>query len=272
MTPSRAQQIKKERMEKLIRSLEESLKKPEGKTSEEKKDEQEISEISSEKDYWTISGVNYRNQTCEVNLLKTLLDNGTARTQDEWAEYSRQAKQKNDFYVGDFPLYHALFRAMYNARNSDETEQARAFLKKQFEEKWLTSLTRIKYMPQGKDIIIHNYGLKDKIEIPENFIGKDEWVKDSSTSEIYNSLLGSNNIQEINEVYKWIANVPAYLWRVNSKPNSIDERVARFGADSDRVNLDCYGSPQYVNPSLGVRFASMPAGMRASQKFLRGGK
>ncbi len=212
--------------------------------------------IDGNSNHWTITGVNYRNQIQEVRLLKTLLDNGNAKTQDEWIEYSKQARARNDFYTGDYQLYHSLFKALYLSRdssNKQEIEEARVFLEKQFKERWLMTLTRIRYLPQGKDSVIHNYGMPDKLEIPVDFMGKDEWVKDSKTPQVYNALLGTNNLQEINQIYSWITKKPAYLWRVNNKPKSVEERVAWFIAYSDRANFYCNRFVSGRDASFGVR-------------------
>ena len=214
-------------------------------------------EVHTSKDFWTITGANYRGKSVTVDLLKSLLDKGNARIQDQWVEYSKQAKTRKDFYVGDFPLYHAVFRALYQNKDSltDKTrvEEARTFLEKQFNEKWLMTLTRVRHMPKVRDTVIHNFGMPDKIEILEDFVGGDEWVKDTITPQVYNTLLGNNNIQEIQDIYKWITKKPAYLYRVNSKPHAVSERIARFGAGSGWAYLSCNGDPAYTYSSLGVR-------------------
>src|SRR3989344_6047677 len=81
-------------------------------------------------DFWSISNVPYRDGLYRVDLAKTLLDNGNSHTQDEWAEYSRQAQQQNKFHVGDFPLYHALFTELSNVKDA-AAEEAREFINQQ---------------------------------------------------------------------------------------------------------------------------------------------
>lgn len=39
--------------------------------------------IQSAQDYWRVPGVNYRNGVYIVDLAKTLLDSGNAKTQDD---------------------------------------------------------------------------------------------------------------------------------------------------------------------------------------------
>jgi hypothetical protein len=215
--------------------------------------------LQSNSGFWTIENVPYRNQLLQVDLLKELLDNGNAKTQDKWSKYSKMAKRSGDFYVGDFPLYHSLFASLYNLKDKSNIEEIRSFLQKQFKEKWLTTLTKIKYNPKGNDEIIHNYNLADEYSFHDSFIGPDEYVKDSNNKTNYKSLLGSDNLQEINSVYKWITEKDAYLWRINSKPKTLDERVARFDALSGRAGLSCNWYPSGQYSSLGVRAAKQRA-------------
>ncbi|MBI2109724.1 hypothetical protein HYT58_00955 [Candidatus Woesearchaeota archaeon] len=86
------------------------------------------SNIEDKTDFWRIPGVNYRNGIYVVDLGKVLLNNGSSKTQDRWAEDSRKAIPKGEFHVGDFPLYHALFKALYERRTDHTTEEARRFI------------------------------------------------------------------------------------------------------------------------------------------------
>ena len=177
---------REERAEELRKKLEEKRGKGKAKPeSPEAETPQGNLEVKTSQDYWTIQSINYRNQLVSVDLLKTLLDNGSAKTQDDWIEYSKQAKTRNDFYTGDYRLHHALFRALFLSRDSanrQQAEEARAFLEKQFHDRWLMTSTRIKYMPKAKDIIIHDYGMQDKLELQESFVGDDEMTHDRPTS------------------------------------------------------------------------------------------
>ena len=201
--------------------------------------------------FWTFNGVNYRNEIYNVDLSKTLLDNGTAKTQQSWAEYSEEAMKRNDFYTADMPLYHSLFTTLSKLQ-TQEAQEAREFIKKQMREKWLTTLTRIAYQPVGKDKIIHNYGTGNKYELEENIVEKTRIIEAADSSAL-KALLGTDNINEINSVYQILNSTPTFIWRLNSKPDSIDERVAGFYAGSDRVSLSCNRNSAVAYPSLGVR-------------------
>ena len=235
------------------------------KTSKTKKQKQAITsttlttEFSLEDltDFWRVNGVNYRNGIYQVGLLKELLDNKVTKTQDEWVEYSKEAIAKDEFYVGDFPLYHALFSTLFrnkdHAQFKDNIEQARQFLQKMFNDYWLMTLSRIKYKPSGQDLVTHNYGLQDKLEVQENILGTNGYINQINPQNELNAILGSNDVNEINQVYKWITGKDAYLWRVNSKPEKIDERVAGFIASSYGAGLGCGGDPSGSDGALGVR-------------------
>ena len=209
--------------------------------------------------FWSISGVPYRNTIETVDLAKNLLDNGNAKTQDDWILFSRSAKQSGEFYVGDFPLYHALFTTLFIMRDHPakrkEVEEMRSFLKDKFEKYWLTTLTRIIYQPRPQDTIVHNKAMSDECRVNVDFIDRDEYVKDSQRPHDYKTLLGTDNLGVINSVYNWITGKDAYLIRINQRPTTVQERVAWFVADSARAVLGCGRYPSDANPALGVRVA-----------------
>ncbi|MFA5174467.1 MAG: hypothetical protein WC438_04775 [Candidatus Pacearchaeota archaeon] len=207
-------------------------------------------------DYWTIPNVSYRNGIHTFDLSKTLLENGQAKTQEQWAEYRKIAQPKAEFYTGDMPLYHAVFTALFEQKDNPQfkqiAEEARQFIQNSMRQKCPITLTRIAYQPRGKDKIIHNYKTNEQYELEEKIIGPDRLIESGDCLAL-KSLLGNGDINKINSVYQWINQTNAYLWRLNEKPKNVDERVARFNALSDGVDLDCYGVPEDADASLGVR-------------------
>lgn len=210
--------------------------------------------------FYRINGVNYREGIYTVDLLKNLLDKGNYKTQDEWVEYSQQAQQNNEFYVGDLPLYFAIKHSLYqnreNPRYKAKIEDVKQFLKQQMFDNCLITLTRIKYSRRGKDKVIHNYGMPDQYEISEDLFGPNELVKDSNNNAAYKALLGTDNTKEINDVYKWLTGVDAYLSTLNYPiyQRSIEHVVGLF-TDSARVTLGCDWDIGFLTHSLGVRAA-----------------
>ena len=208
-------------------------------------------------DFWQVNGVNYRDGIYQIDLAKTLLDNGNNRTQNEWVEYSKKAIARNEFYVGDFPLYHSLFSVLFrnkeNTKYKDRINDVKELISKNMFNYWLMTLTRIEYKPSWKDKVIHNYGMQDQYGIQEDIVGKDDYITQINPQNELKAILGSDNINEINQVYNWITGKNAYLWRINKKPEKYIERVAWFGASSGRAGLDCYRDPDDSNKVLGVR-------------------
>ena len=209
--------------------------------------------IRSIKDYWQIPGVEYKGETSMYDLSKTPL---ATKTQEEHAKHRETVMQNNDFYIGDIPLYHAIFTAAFKQPNSKQKEEIRRFIQEQIRSKYPITLTRIQYTPKGKDKIIHNFGTNEQYDLEEYIAGPDRKIESEDRNAL-NALLGTDNINEINEVYNWINNKPIYIWRVNEKPEQIEERVAGFIANSDRFNLNCSGSPQGSYEGLGVRRAKI---------------
>ncbi len=216
--------------------------------------------ISTIGDYWQVSGVNYRNGIHTVDLAKTLLDNGNAKTQDEWASYSESALTQNEFRAPDYPLFYGLVKALYSAKDNStkaqEVEEAKKFLKDTSRARWLMTLTRIDYQPIGEDIITHNFGTREKYEEKTDFVGLDGLLTDKATPASCKALLGSDNVQEISDVFQWLNGTNTYILRVNSKPDQLIERVAGFWAGSVRAGLGCGRNSSVSRESLGVRLSA----------------
>ena len=208
--------------------------------------------------FYSINGIPYGDETYRIDLSKTLLPR---RNQDEHAEHRLNAKQ-GEFCLGDMSLYHALFTALYNNRDSqsfkDQIEEARQFIKESMLEHWLMTLTRIKYNPDGNDLVIHNYHQKDEWKDSINtFVGPGGYLNDVSTTNVERPLQAlldtQQNASEINSVYNWLTGGNAYIWRVNSRPEKTNEKVARLYAGSGRAVLNCIGTPSGSDEGLGAR-------------------
>src|SRR3989344_6044236 len=213
-------------------------------------------------DFYRINGISYRNEIYTVYLSKTLLE---SRTQDQYANQRKKAVS-DEFTVADMPLYYAVKHSLYQNRdNKDYKEkvlEVRDFIKQKMLEKYLMTLSRVRYNPQGKDIVIHDCDQASQYEIPADFMGNDNFIlKISNMKEPLNALLGVNHdVDKINDVYKWLTDMDTYIFRVNSTPSKIDERVVGFIAGSVRSGLDCIRDPQFSGSALGVRRKKFPQG------------
>lgn len=253
--PELAKQVNKEAEEEQRKeALESKLKpKPENDKEQEKEKSAKPSNVSVKNisDFWKIEGVEYRNGIYSVDLAKQLLP---SMTQNKLAEYSKKAKAENKFYGADMPLNYSIFKALYKQKNSKEAEEAKKLIARQMIDSWLMTLTRINYKANGLDEVIHNYNQDDEYKINENIVGPDDYITRIKDKNYLKALIGTEDIKEINDVFEWLVGQKAYIWRLNSKPDKTCGRVARFFADSDWANLNCYWGPEYSYSSLGVRF------------------
>jgi hypothetical protein len=213
--------------------------------------------ITSAQDFWQIEGVQYRNGIYAVGLGKALLDNGSAHTQGEWSAHYQTAKPKNEFHTPDYPLFYAILKSLYKIRNDSanakHVNEAQQFLRDTSRAKWLMTLTRIAYQPQGDDVIIHNHGTSDRYERRVDFITPDENITQTQKPASYQALLDTqDSVQEINNVFRWLNDTDAFAFKVNTKPANVVERIAGFYASSGRADLYCGRNPANAGSSLGV--------------------
>jgi len=213
-------------------------------------EKQRMSYILSGEAFWEIPEVFYRGEARTYRLFEKM----TSRiTQDRLAEFHEQEKAKGNPCPTDMPLICAIGTRAYTLKNENpkEAERLRNFLQAGFQ-KYPTTLTRIIYNPSGEDKIVHNHGTSDEYSIDAKVVGPDDWIKKIPDKNVLEKLLGTSNIKQINKVSQWLNKTNTYLWRLNSKPKTKDERVAEFGADDGWLVLSCDGLPLYERPAFRV--------------------
>ena len=120
----------------------------------------------------------------------------------------------------------------------------------------------------GIDVVVHlagttdNYNQQDsyKIEL-DSFMGPDGYITNSDTTNVIEPLQALLNtkqsLQEINSIYKWLTDVNAYIWRLNSEASRTTETVVGINTDSDRAWFNCDRHIDNPNASLGVSVARL---------------
>lgn len=213
-------------------------------------------------DLWRINGVQYRNGIYTVDLKKELLED---KKQDQHTEAAVEAKKNAQFHFPSYPLLHSLVSTLEQNKNNPiykkGIEEARLFIKNSTLKNWLITSTRIIYNPTNeKDIVIHDYKQPDQYSLElDTFIGPDCFITSKEAVNVESPLKcllnTGQSAQEINSIYKWLTDLDAYLYRVNTDRQVKDERVAGFWAASSRAILYCNRYHVSPNSSLGVRYA-----------------
>ena len=205
--------------------------------------------------YWTIPGVKYRGNIVDVQVLKDLLDKGNPKTQDDWAKYSINARKRGDFYLPDFPLFYNTLETACSLKSDSQVEEFKERIKEISRTRWIMTLTRIKYNDQGRDFIVHDDGMPTQYELEESFIGEDAIIPAKSSVYLYQKLLGTDSsIDKIKQVFNWLNATETYIWRLNGRSNSLDERVAGFYASPLHwASLGCYRGLSSEDDGLGLR-------------------
>ncbi|KHO53140.1 MAG: hypothetical protein QT05_C0008G0024 [archaeon GW2011_AR13] len=127
----------------------------------------------------------------------------------------------------------------------------------------LNTTTTIQYNKQSiffssrnVDEIIHNYNLPNVDNIPQKFIGPNEFVKDSNEIDLYGNLLGSKDVNEINTVFNWITGKDLKMLRLNYKGIFGILKIVSLVSSNDYSILNCNGDySNKSNVSLLVRLS-----------------
>ncbi|MEN9625968.1 MAG: hypothetical protein RL557_296 [archaeon] len=184
---------------------------------------------------WKIPDVLYRGERCTYELFERMTP---SLNQDKLSELYNKEKNAGNPHPTDMPLLWAIATQAYELREEEGSERLRAFLRDGIR-KWPNTLTRIAYTSEGEDRVIHNYKTSDEYSLAENIVGSDGFISEIPDSSVLETILGAKDVQKINAVSQYLNGTPTYLWRVNAKPKQKDERVARFYADGDWLDLYC---------------------------------
>ena len=138
----------------------------------------------------------------DITLDEIAADNGSNKTQDQWTAYFND---KNEIMASMPDLYMA---GKSNNQNLLES------LRKDFQESWIVTSTRIKYEDKTNARIIHDYGsrliapVEHKIIIPESGSGNLAKVLGTSEGLIYaQTLFGTNdNASQIKDTLQKLSN------------------------------------------------------------------
>ncbi|MBI5065808.1 hypothetical protein HZA97_06230 [Candidatus Woesearchaeota archaeon] len=178
---------------------------------------------------YVLNGVEYDHEVVSVGWSKELLDGGKSHTQKKWTELVKDTK----FRIASADLYFASLLILYKNQNSSQAhlvEKVRQLFAKDFNENWMMTSTRLSYKHQGRDEVIHNYGSLESRALKSNFAGNHCYVDEiGGLGNNMIALLGSNDLNEVSEVFKWITGKRTYLRRLNKPTTGSLERAVVFG-------------------------------------------
>ena len=196
-----------------------------------------------------IPGVFYRGKQNNFLLFEKMT---STMTQDKLSELYETEKQKGNPVPTNAPLIWAIATRAHELRgeNPEAIGKIRQFIKSGFR-RYPNTLTRINYSPEN-DVVVHNVGTSDQYSLEGNVVGPDNKINAIPDKKVLESLLGTQNISQINAVSQWINGTDAYLWRLNLKPEQLDKRVVRFAADDGGLNLSCNRNPLNEYPAFRV--------------------
>ena len=182
----------------------------------------------TENDYhFVMKGIHYQGGYQDIEWRKDLLKK--VRTQDEWFEFFHGSEYK----LPDAPLYHATLAHLYRCKDgpkSNLVKRIRAMFAKKFRNNYLMTGTRVVYDPLGKDIVKHNLSGVTK---QATIVGANDTIhSQSGFDDSIEALLGTRDLTEVEQVYKWISGNKPYLYRQNTQPQKITEKAVVLGVDN----------------------------------------
>ena len=197
-----------------------------------------------------IHGVVYRGERGTYRLFEKMTP---VMNQKQLAELYEAEKQKGNPHPIDAPLIWAIVSAGHSLRNADPrgSERLKQFLRQSLMQ-YSNTLTRVKYFPSGKDRIIHNYATSDQYSLTGKIVGQDGRISEISDKKFLESLLGIKDVSKVDHISRWVNETDSSIWRLNSKPKKLDERVVGLFAVSVGLDFLCNMRPLSAYPAFRV--------------------
>ena len=201
--------------------------------------------------HWTFQRTSLAGKTRKLHFFEQMTP---PLNSEQLAEHYEKAKEKENPRPANFREVWETATLGYDLQATfpEQAESLRNTLQNGMR-RYANTTTVVAYNPEGqKDELIHNYQTSDAYSVNGEFVGKDSLIQNVQPFSLLEAILGTRDIAEINNIAQWLNNTPAYLWRVNSKPQERDERVAGFGAFSGRLDLYCSWGLHYQYPAFRV--------------------
>lgn len=178
-----------------------------------------------------LSGFEIDNGSSVYRLMEKMT---SSMNQDKLAEYYNIEKSKGN----PVPMNSIQHLELFNDAVKSGNKELINFLQEGLR-RGLNTLTRVGYNPAGKeDEVTHTYGTFDAYSVFGDIVGKDGWIKDVDNPNALELLLKTKDIKLLNEISNKINSTPMSFWRIDSKPSEKIERVVRFYADDNKLDLD----------------------------------
>ncbi len=204
-------------------------------------------------DNFRLHNVPYGDGLAVLTWDKEYLGGGRTHNQREWLRMNKK--------VPDILAYHATITSL--AQNTNESQSS--LVKKvsrmfqiDFGTNLMATSTRLQYRSKSPDSIIHWYKTEEQriVEVP--FVGPGSSITaKSGLEEQMEALLGTRNLQEIENSYSTFSGKKPYLWRVKSRPTQDTERAVWVYFGAGGFDLNCSLNPIILlGRARGVRVES----------------
>jgi len=203
-------------------------------------------------DRYLLRNVQYSDGLYSCGIIKSLLDGGNIKTQNEWVALTKDSEAK----LGSVPDWFAIMFALYDNKEgtySSFVEKVKDLLIEDFDPRkpWMTTSTSIVYNSSGKDKVIHNKGYETEFSIEENIAGNSGNVE-TGLEHIVKPICGSEDIAKIQKVIKWITGKKTYLYQINKPARDSTERAVVLGVDIVSNSFSIVVGIDVSGPARGV--------------------
>ncbi|HLC90329.1 MAG TPA: serine/threonine-protein kinase [Candidatus Nanoarchaeia archaeon] len=201
--------------------------------------------IEKSDEYWTFHGVPFVGRGNEGGILRFtsgLVLDGKSLHQEGYVERLKGS----ELVLPTVPEYLSLaaylgqFKDHPVQKQKELFEEATAWLRKMFEDYWLTTGTRADYHPDGSGNVIQGVG-RDTVSTADvsALVGRDGFVEFMGNYKpAIEALCGTGDTAYVDQSFRAVSGKDSYLWRININPDVKQERLVVLGVGKgDRFNI-----------------------------------
>jgi|GEM_PF-6658038 len=227
---------------------------------------QSIDLITEFHDYFHFHGIAIRGKRYEVDLGKNV-EQLPSLSQIDWARRAQLSSQDHTFGAASLPVYHALFQALYQHKDTPAykgvVKHARQYLREYLANNQCHTLTQIFYRQEELDTIIHDLNLSTEYGGEEYARGRDGTLLElRQHSSLLCTLFGVDSLDAVGPIYRWMFGKSLFIERLPSVPMyaSVAEQSVSIDLQHKIPILYLYTHPERSLPTINIRYRELPSG------------
>jgi hypothetical protein len=210
----------------------------------------ELFRIEGFDDRYRLYNVFHDGELYDVDLSRSLLDGGRSHEQGWWLEKIGDG-DFGEWRIPSSKLCNSIVFSLCDNQNTKLVSEVKGMLAQGFKDYYMMTSTRATYKAKGLDLLVHDLSYPTEKRLNTALVGPDGYVNAGCGFENeMRALLGTGDLNKIEQAYEWLTGKKPYIWRLNSKPEKDEERAVVLGVNFVRFGI--IADSDVIRRALGV--------------------